>query len=231
MTTQSTNTSLLSPQDIQNVNGEYCLTAKQIAQGLGYPNVDGIHKLYSRHQDELNPYKGSVTSTDPSGGPQEVTVYTEEGIYIICMLARTPKAKEFRKQVAAILKGLRQQQIRELESSVHALTEKVHGLETAQQMTCDGEFLTVQRYGSLAVVNWTNKTQAVFNATAIDFFIEALSLRAPNGRENMTGMVARVGINNAAIALDHNVNLAERFTYLNNEIPVFFIERGKPSQC
>ncbi|MBF0345708.1 MAG: hypothetical protein HQL06_15950, partial [Nitrospirae bacterium] len=123
MTTQSNNTSLLSPQDIQNVNGEYCLTAEQIAQGLEYPTVDGIHKLYNRHQDELEPYRFSVRSTENPLGGRPSTVYSEEGIYIICMLARTAKAKEFRKQVAAILKELRQRQVKELEAKVAALAK------------------------------------------------------------------------------------------------------------
>nr|CBL42948.1 Hypothetical phage protein [Candidatus Magnetobacterium bavaricum] len=124
MNASSNNTSLLSSQDIQTVDGEYCLTAEQIAKGLGYNNYVHINRLIERHLDEIEPYRFSVKlSQNPlsnEGGRPSYLLYSEEGIYIICMLARTPKAKEFRKQVAAILKGLRQQQIRELEEKLEA---------------------------------------------------------------------------------------------------------------
>ncbi|MES0335240.1 MAG: hypothetical protein SFH39_02610 [Candidatus Magnetobacterium sp. LHC-1] len=170
MTTQSTNTSLLSPQDIQNVNGEYCLSSEQIAQGLGYPSVYGIHNIYNRHKDELEPYRFSIKSIEKPLGGRPSYLYTEEGIYIICMLARTAKAKEFRKQVAAILKVLRQRQIMELEARLAAVAPKP-ALESktdeSTYMHWDGDFLTINVDGE----------KAMFNVAGLMFFVNGSVLK------------------------------------------------------
>ncbi len=93
----------------REINGEFCLSAEQIGLGLGYSEpADAVTKLYSRYKDELEPFSLTVNLT-VSAPPSRV--FTEEGIYIISMLARTPAAKEFRKKVAGLLKGLRQQKL------------------------------------------------------------------------------------------------------------------------
>ena len=93
------------------IDGEFCLTAEQIGSGLGYEKPTDVQSIITRNKDEIEPYrlKGDLPFNSPGGRP--AYVYTEEGIYIICMLARTPKAKEFRRRVAALLKELRQSKL------------------------------------------------------------------------------------------------------------------------
>jgi prophage antirepressor-like protein len=92
------------------VNGEFCLTAEDIGKGLGYSDpANSVNRLYRQYEDELKEY--SVESTDLRSGGLPVRLFTEEGIYIISMLARTEKAKEFRKKVAVLLKDLRRQRM------------------------------------------------------------------------------------------------------------------------
>lgn len=67
-----------------------------------------MSNLVQRNIDEIEPFRvlhrGNVK---PEGGRPEY-LYTEEGVYLISMLAQTPKAKEFRKKMAKMLRALRQ---------------------------------------------------------------------------------------------------------------------------
>lgn len=105
---QNTMPKLFESNSLQfhEIKGDFCLTYKQIAEGLGYKNHKHVLTLYKRYKDELEPYKRGVSLSTPQG-MQNAVVFSEEGIYIISMLARTPKAKEFRQRVAKLLKQLR----------------------------------------------------------------------------------------------------------------------------
>ncbi|HOE18399.1 MAG TPA: Bro-N domain-containing protein [Syntrophorhabdaceae bacterium] len=110
------------------VDGEFCLTIDDIGKGLGYEDSGAIRNLYSRHRDELDNFKGIIKLMTP-GGMQEKTVFTEEGIYIISMLARTEKAKEFRQKVASLLKSLRQRKMEAIRTEAAlALLDLQHSL-------------------------------------------------------------------------------------------------------
>ncbi len=85
------------------IQGEFCLAAEDIGRGLGYEfPEESVNKIVQRYIDEIKPYRLKVNLT---------FYYTEEAIYLISMLARTEKAKEFRQKVAILLKELRQQKI------------------------------------------------------------------------------------------------------------------------
>ncbi len=92
------------------VQGEFCLTADDLNKGLGYEDPRAVLNLYNRHKDELDGYVGIIKLMTP-GGTQDTTVFNEEGVYLVSMLAKTPKAKEFRKKVARVLKDLRQRKM------------------------------------------------------------------------------------------------------------------------
>jgi len=92
-------------------NGEILFTAKEIGKHLGYADPrKAIHKIFDRNRKELEPYLGVVNLGTPQGN-QDTTVCSEEGVYIITMLARTEKAREFRAKVAKLLKRFRQHQL------------------------------------------------------------------------------------------------------------------------
>ncbi len=93
------------------VNGEFCLTAEQIAQGLGYSDAECVGNLVRRNLDEIEPFRISHHGDEKMERGRPGYLYTEEGVYIISMLAQTPKAKEFKKKVARVLKALREHKI------------------------------------------------------------------------------------------------------------------------
>ncbi len=95
----------------QEVNGEFCLTAEQVAHGLGLSDISSIHNIYKNHEDELAPFRFMDDSSINSKEGRPAYLFTEEGVYLISMWARTPAAKAFRLKVAGLLKSLRQRKM------------------------------------------------------------------------------------------------------------------------
>jgi len=94
-------------------NGDLWFTSEQIGIQLGYADPrKEINNLFKRNKNELEDYTGDIELMTP-GGNQKVRVFSEQGLYIICMLARTDAAREFRRQVAALLKKRRHDKLRE----------------------------------------------------------------------------------------------------------------------
>jgi len=107
----------LSPRSFIRHEGQFWLTANTIAEALGYGDTSAIFKLYERNQEELEEYSSTVNLTVESGKKRQQRIFNEEGLYIISMLARTDKAKMFRRAVAKLLKELRRKQIDDIRNS------------------------------------------------------------------------------------------------------------------
>jgi len=116
-------TSLNNPKNLSEIStlpeqvnyierdGELWFTAKDIARGLGYVNSRKIHDLYNRNKDELDEFSTVLKMGTVDGKQRDVRVFSEEGLYLICMFARTEKAKEFRRRVAKFLRWYRRRQL------------------------------------------------------------------------------------------------------------------------
>ncbi|MDR1961444.1 MAG: hypothetical protein LBQ16_04100 [Gracilibacteraceae bacterium] len=91
-------------------NGEILFTAEEIGKHLGYrePAIS-ISTLFSRNQNELKLYSSVIKVINEEGYQRDTRVFTEEGVYIISMLARTNNAKQFRARVALLLRRIRQE--------------------------------------------------------------------------------------------------------------------------
>lgn len=91
-------------------NGEILFTAEEIGSHLGYgkPAVS-VNLLYQRNQKELKHYATCIKLMQVDGKFHETRAFTEEGVYIISMLARTNEAKKFRARVALLLRRLRRE--------------------------------------------------------------------------------------------------------------------------
>lgn len=105
-------------------DGEFWLDADTIAEALGYATPAAIFKLFERNKGELRDYSAEVKLTSTDGKAYYKRVFNEEGLYLISMLARTAKAKEFRRAVAQLLKELRQKQLNE--AKIEAKQESLH---------------------------------------------------------------------------------------------------------
>lgn len=88
-------------------NDEPHFTAEHIGHALEYENPrKAVMKIHERNRDELEEYSGVVNLTTP-GGTQPTRIFNEEGVMIITMLSRQPKAREFRRWAVKVLKAYR----------------------------------------------------------------------------------------------------------------------------
>lgn len=105
------------------VSGEPWLVGKDVAEALGYSNP---RKAISDHVDAED---RGVTKCDTLGGPQEMTIINESGLYALVLSSKLPKAKEYRRWVTSeVLPSIRK-----------------HGLyataETAERLLSDPDFV------------------------------------------------------------------------------------------
>ena len=77
------------------IDGEYWLAGKDVAQALGYSNP---RKALADHVDEED--KG-VTKCDTLGGAQDITIINESGLYSLVLSSKLPSAKKFRRWVTS----------------------------------------------------------------------------------------------------------------------------------
>ena len=77
------------------IDGEAWLVGKDVAEALGYSNT---RKALSDHVDAED--KG-VTKYDTLGGPQNLTIINESGLYSLVLSSKLPTAKKFKHWVTA----------------------------------------------------------------------------------------------------------------------------------
>lgn len=93
-------------------NGQILFSAEEIGRQLGYKKpAKSINVIYNRNQKELNSYARGINLMCRDGKPREVRHFTEEGVYILSMLAQTPQAAQFRAKVAALLRHIREERL------------------------------------------------------------------------------------------------------------------------
>lgn len=90
--------------------GQILFASEDVGHQLGYRNpAKSINILFNRNQKELSGYAVGIKVMSTDGKRYEVRHFTEEGVYILSMLANTPQARDFRASVAALLRRLRQE--------------------------------------------------------------------------------------------------------------------------
>lgn len=86
---------------------EFWFTADTLGSGLEYKNPRiSIMNLYSSRKDELEEYS-SVIEIVTEAGMRKTTVFNEMGAYLLIMFSNQPRAKEFRKWIASVIKKIR----------------------------------------------------------------------------------------------------------------------------
>lgn len=91
--------------DVVDIHNTPWLRAPQIEEALGYEKRYAIHTLYDRNADEFTDEMVQLTELPTAGGPQQVRIFSPRGCYLIGMLARTERAKRFRRWVLDVLEG------------------------------------------------------------------------------------------------------------------------------
>ncbi|SFI60725.1 BRO-N domain-containing protein [Albimonas pacifica] len=91
-------------------DGEMWLSARDLADALGYADMSSVLRLYQRNEDEFTSDmtaiiklgKGTVNLTAPSNA-QETRVFSLRGAHLVAMLAKTERAKAFRRWVLDLI--------------------------------------------------------------------------------------------------------------------------------
>jgi prophage antirepressor-like protein len=125
--------------------GEIYLKGKDIALALGYANPHKIAEMYRQYQDEfdsemvtrekvkvLKPETGS--KNEINGLSVDALYFNRRGAWLLAMLSKAPKAKEFRKWVLDVLENhVDANKKRMLESDREQMLDYKQSLKSLQQ--------------------------------------------------------------------------------------------------
>ncbi len=108
-------------------NNDLWLNAESIGISLGYSEPKkAVLKIYERNQKELNHFSCIVKMTASDGKAYNTRVFNEEGIYLITMHANTPKASQFRIELAKFLKQKRLEALRDAKAQGYITADKIN---------------------------------------------------------------------------------------------------------
>lgn len=112
---------------VEEQNEEFWFVGNVVAEALGYKQPrQSLARILERNPEDFIGYTRRC-QIDTSSGKQNTTIMNEEGIYVLCMLAKTPKAIRFRRTVAEKIKEWRQagQAMPEPESNLEVLEHQL----------------------------------------------------------------------------------------------------------
>ena len=89
-------------------NGAPWLQGAEIARALGYAKADAISRIYRRHAGEFDDSMSCTVNLTVPGNllAIPVRIFSLRGAHLLAMLARTPKAADFRRWVLDVLDGV-----------------------------------------------------------------------------------------------------------------------------
>lgn len=151
---------------VYGTNDRPLFLAKDVATMLDY-DKGSIHKMLKNVD-----HNEKVRNTVPTlGGKQEAWFLTEEGLYEVLMQSRKPIAKQFKTQVKAILKGIRQQGYYAKGKIVKEQAEQLEGqhinidtlLETTRTPISDLDYINEHLYRTIEKDTLEGKISALEN--------------------------------------------------------------------
>ncbi len=126
----------------------FYMTIDQLSKALGYAHKNGIEKILSRSAYLKSEGFSTTDSLSVVENGRQVTrkrtLLTEDGIYEIAMLSKTPNAIDFRAKIRDILKKLRVNkimsqevmfQLQEIAGDIAQLQNRITALEKAPEIT------------------------------------------------------------------------------------------------
>jgi len=118
---------------VQDEHGDGWVPGEEIGKALEYASPrKRIDSLFQKNKDILGaPEYSGVLSLRTPGGIQETRCYSEQGVYLLLMYSRQPKAREFQKWVAMVLVGMRKEYIASLDAKIAEGDRKLAQMEKA----------------------------------------------------------------------------------------------------
>lgn len=103
---------------VLDVQGRVWLTAADLSRALGYSKSSKVSELYQRNSDEFTDDMTTVITLQANesapalklragaSATGQARIFSTQGCHLVAMLARTDRAKEFRRWVLSVLGGL-----------------------------------------------------------------------------------------------------------------------------
>lgn len=130
---------------IHDRDGTPWVTAADLARALGYSSEDAVSRIYRRNADEFDDSMTETVNLTVSGNLRTATrIFSPRGAHLIAMLARTPRAKSFRRFVLDVLDRLAANQLPQPTAAPRPLAPLYpSALEPRRILTLDGVSLAV----------------------------------------------------------------------------------------
>lgn len=96
--------------EIISRDGHPWVTARQLAQALGYAREDSVLKIYERNKDEFSSMMSATVKMTVGITEVMVRIFSMRGCWLVSMLSRTPVAKQFRRWVLDVLDKLAEEE-------------------------------------------------------------------------------------------------------------------------
>lgn len=100
---------VLTEDNFLKKDKSFWMDAETLGRHLGYQRPEvSVRIVYNRNFEELDNFS-RVVEMDGTGGKRTKRIFSEQGCYVVAMLARTDRAKAFRKSLAEFLVRHRKQ--------------------------------------------------------------------------------------------------------------------------
>ena len=108
-------------------NNDLWLDAESIGISLDYAEPrKAVLKIYERNKKELDNFSVVVKMGSTDGKDYFKRVFNEEGIYLITMHANTPKASQFRIELAKFVKQKRLEALQDAKAQGYITADKIN---------------------------------------------------------------------------------------------------------
>jgi prophage antirepressor-like protein len=229
--------------DNETNNDNYYMTAKQLGMALEYADPQkGVDNMISRNPYlKTNEFSVSLKMRGTDNKEYETRVFTEDGIYEVTMLAKTPRAREFRAKVRQILKELRKGTIKAVKPIDPRVIE-------ARAKNAEARLLNARRKDAEFILKAVNKQAGVLSSQAVELLtINALELVAgqkslprPEIDKHYTAgdiaseigvsanMVGRIAKQYNLKTAEYGVTVLDKSPYSNKQVETFrYNEKGR----
>lgn len=130
------------------------VTSSDLSEALGYASTEQVGRLFRRNSDEFNSEMSQTVKLTGRGqvAPTQHRLFSPRGAHLIAMLAKTPKAKAFRKWVLDVLEGAAKETPEAILESDHFniamdCSMAFHKASNAEIKAAYSTILTLSKYG------------------------------------------------------------------------------------
>lgn len=108
------------------VSALYGLTSSNTSVGAGRSAYNAANRVFSANADEFTDAMTRLIKLPIGGQLREVRIFSPRGCHLLAMLAKTPKAKAFRRWVLDVLEGHDTDRVKALEARLAQMIQAIY---------------------------------------------------------------------------------------------------------